>query len=456
MALKNIPMTSLERRSLALLSSIYAMRLTGLFVILPIFALYAHKLKGNTPLLMGLALGAYGLTQALLQIPSGMLSDRIGRKPVIAGGLIIFAIGSLIAGSTGSIWGVIIGRAIQGAGAISAAIMALVADLTREEQRNKAMAVVGMTIGATFILSLTIGPVLDGLIGVPGIFMLTAVLSGIAVAVVLFLVPKPVRVLKRQKRSARADFAKILTNFQLLRLDAGIFVLHLVMTAIFVVVPQVIVRYLGLGASRQWELYLPIMVGGFIAMVPFLMMASRKRRTRVVLTGAITLLVVTQLVFYFLNQTAIGLITGLFLFFAAFSLLEAMLPSLVSRIAPIESKGAAIGVYSSSQFFGAFTGATLAGALYGAYGIGAVFLATTGLLVVWWILAVTMSEPKLLASRQLRVGEQTPSAAEHLARKLSGIPGVAEAIVIAEEGVAYLKIDRHLLDEKSLEQFAVS
>lgn len=449
-------MTSLERRSLGLLASIYALRLSGLFVILPVFVLYAHKLTGTTPLLTGLALGAYGLTQAILQIPSGTLSDRVGRKPVIVGGLLIFALGSLIAGSASSIWVVIIGRAIQGAGAISAAVMALVADLTREEQRNKAMAIVGMSIGATFILSLIIGPVLDGLIGVPGIFLLTGILSIVAVAVVLFLVPTPVRNQKRKARSARSEFAKILSNTQLLRLDGGIFFLHLVMTAMFVVLPQAIVRYLGLAASRQWELYLPIMLGGFIAMIPFLMMASRKRRTRVVLTGAVAMLGVTQLLFFFMYQTAIGLIAGLFLFFAGFSLLEAMLPSLVSRIAPVESKGAAIGVYSSSQFLGAFAGATLGGGLYGAFGIGAVFVATTGLLAVWWLLAVTMTEPHFLTTRQIRVGEQTPSGAEHLARKLSGIPGVSEAIVIAEEGVAYLKVDKHVLDEKSLEPFAAS
>ncbi len=449
-------MTSLERRSLGLLASVYALRLSGLFVILPVCALFAHKLTGHTPLLIGFALGAYGLTQAALQIPSGMLSDRIGRKPVIVTGLLIFALGSVIAGSSVSIWGVIIGRAIQGAGAISAAVMALVADLTREEQRNKAMAIVGMTIGSTFILSLIIGPVLDGLIGVPGIFWLTGILTIVAVGVVLFWVPTPVRSQKRKKHSARGDFAKILSNTQLLRLDAGVFFLHLVMTAMFVVLPQAIVRYLGLAANRHWELYLPIMLAGFIAMIPFLMIANRKRRTRVVLTGAVAMLVVSQLLFYFMHDRAIGLIMGLWLFFGSFSLLEAMLPSLISRIAPVESKGAAIGIYSSSQFFGAFAGGMLGGGLYGSFGIGVVFLATAGLLTIWFLLAVTMAEPHFLTTRQIRVGEQTPSAAEHLARKLSGIPGVAEAIVIAEEGVAYLKVDKHVLDEKNLEQFAVS
>ncbi len=449
-------MTSLERRSLGLLAGVYALRLSGLFVILPVFALFAHNLTGNTPFLIGFALGAYGLTQAALQIPSGMLSDRIGRKPVIVTGLLIFALGSVIAGSSASIWGVIIGRAIQGAGAISAAVMALVADLTREEQRNKAMAIVGMTIGTTFILSLIIGPVLDGLIGVPGIFWLTAILTIAAVGVVLFWVPTPVRSQKRKNHSTRGEFAKILRNTQLLRLDAGIFFLHLSMTAMFVVLPQAVVRYLGLAVNRHWELYLPIMLAGFIAMIPFLMIANRKRRTRVVLTGGVVMLVVSQLLFYFMHDMAIGLIMGLWLFFGSFSLLEAMLPSLVSRIAPVESKGAAIGVYSSSQFFGAFAGGTLGGGLYGMFGIGVVFLTTAAALTIWVLLAATMTEPHFFSTRQIRVGEQTPSAAEHLARKLSGIPGVAEAIVIAEEGVAYLKVDKHVLDEKNLEQFAVS
>ncbi len=450
-------MNPLERRAVALLASIYALRMAGLFLILPVFALYAAGLDGHTPLLIGIAIGAYGLTQAILQIPYGMLSDHLGRKPVIAAGLLIFAIGSVIAANADSIWMVIVGRAVQGAGAIAAAVMAMVSDLTREEQRSKAMAAIGMTIGASFVLSLIFGPVLDGLIGVPGIFWMTGILAFLAIGVILFAVPTPVRIERVRSRNLREEFLKILSDGQLLRLDAGIFVLHLVMTAMFVVLPQAIVSHMHLAAAQHWELYLPVMLAGFAAMIPFLILANRRRGViRATLGGAVAVLIVAQLTFYFLHTTVIGLITGLWLFFAAFSLLEAMLPSLVSRLAPGESKGAAIGVYSSSQFLGAFAGGALGGLLSGLYGAGGVFLLATGALGAWLLLIVTMREPRLLATRELRVGVQSKDQAEKLARKLTTVPGVAEAIVIAEEGIAYLKVDPHALDKKRLESFSVS
>jgi len=450
-------MNPLERRAVALLASIYALRMAGLFLILPVFALFAAGLDGHTPLLIGIAIGAYGLTQAMLQIPYGMLSDHLGRKPVIAAGLLIFAIGSIIAANADTIWMVIVGRAVQGAGAIAAAIMAMVSDLTREEQRSKAMAAIGMTIGASFVVSLILGPVLDGLVGVPGIFWMTGVLALAAIGVILFAVPTPVRVERVRSRNLREEFLKILSDGQLLRLDAGIFVLHLVMTSMFVVLPQQIVGHMSLAAAQHWELYLPVMLAGFAAMIPFLILANRRRGIiRTTLGGAVGVLIVAQLIFYFLHTTVIGLISGLWLFFAAFSLLEAMLPSLVSRLAPGESKGAAIGVYSSSQFLGAFAGGALGGLLSGLYGAGGVFLLATAALGVWLLLIVTMREPRLLATRELRVGVQTRDQAEKLARKLTTVPGVAEAIVIAEEGIAYLKVDPHALDKKQLESFSVS
>ena len=449
-------MNSLERRAVALLASIYALRMAGLFLILPVFALYATGLEGHTPLLIGIAIGAYGLTQAILQIPYGMLSDHLGRKPVIAAGLLIFAVGSMIAASADSIWMVIAGRAVQGAGAIAAAIMAMVSDLTREEQRTKAMAVIGMTIGASFVLSLILGPVLDGFIGVPGIFWLTGVLALCAIGVILFLVPTPVRIERDRSRNLRAEFARILRDTQLLRLDAGVFILHLVMTAMFVVLPGVIVQHLGLQAQAHWELYLPVMLGGFAAMLPFLIYANRKRVTRAVLAGSVVVLILGQLVFLFGHTTHAGLITGLWLFFAAFSLLEAMLPSLVSRLAPGESKGAAIGVYSSGQFLGAFVGGALGGLLLGKFGAGGVFVLATVVLSAWLLLILSMREPRFLTTHQLHVKVQSTPQAESLARKLAAVPGVAEAIVIAEEGIAYLKVDTRTLDKKALESFSIS
>ena len=454
--MKSNPMNSLERRAVALLASIYALRMAGLFLILPVFALFALDLEGHTPLLIGIAIGAYGLTQAILQIPYGMLSDHLGRKPVIVAGLLIFAVGSVIAANADSIWMVIVGRAVQGAGAIAAAVMAMVSDLTREEQRSKAMAVIGMTIGASFVLSLILGPVLDGLIGVPGIFWMTGILAFLAIGIILFAVPTPVHVERDRSRNLREEFARILRDTQLLRLDAGIFVLHLVMTAMFVVLPGVIVKHLGLQAHAHWELYLPVMLAGFIAMLPVLIYANRKRVTRAVLAGSVAVLILAQLVFLFGHTTHAGLIVGLWLFFASFSLLEAMLPSLVSRLAPGESKGAAIGVYSSAQFLGAFAGGALGGLLLGMFGALGVFVLTTVVLCVWLLLILSMREPRFLTTQQLRVGVKTAPQAEKLAKKLTAVPGVAEVIVIAEEGIAYLKVDPRTLDKKALESFSVS
>lgn len=449
-------MNSLERRAVALLASIYALRMAGLFLILPVFALYAEDLTGRTPLLIGIAIGAYGLTQAILQIPYGMLSDHLGRKPVIAVGLLIFAVGSIIAATATSIELVIVGRAVQGAGAIAAAVMATVADLTREEQRTKAMALIGMTIGASFVLSLILGPVLDGIIGVPGIFWLTGFLALLSIAIILFAVPTPVRTHNYRGKNLRADFARILRDSQLLRLDAGIFVLHLVMTAMFVVLPLTIVHTMKLEAHAHWEIYLPVMLAGFAAMLPFLIYTNRRRVTRKVMAGAVGVLILAQAAFFFGAASTFGLVMGLWLFFASFSLLEAMLPSLVSRLSPAESKGAAIGVYSSSQFLGAFAGGALGGLVGGHYGAAGVFLMSAAALGFWLLLVASMREPRFLTSRQIRVGEQTAAQAEKLAKKLTAIPGVTEAIVIAEEGVAYLKVDTHTLDKKRLESFSVS
>jgi MFS family permease len=445
-----------EVRSAASMAGIYALRMLGLFMILPVFALYSERLQGATPALTGLAIGIYGMTQALLQIPFGLVSDRIGRKPVIIFGLLVFAAGSVVAAGADSIVMVIAGRALQGAGAIAAAVMALTADLIREEHRVKAMAMIGMSIGASFALAMVLGPVLNTWIGVPGIFWLTAALALGGIAVVVLIVPTPA--VSRVHRDAEAvpeQIGSVLRDAQLLRLDTGIFCLHLILTASFVVLPLALRDQAGLPAAQHWKLYLPVLVLSLPMAVPFILQAEKHRRMKQVFVGAILVIALAEggLSLFHASVVSIGLL--LFVFYSAFNLLEAILPSLIAKVAPPDRKGTAMGVYSSSQFFGAFVGGATGGWLHGRYGLGAVFLFCAVAALVWLTLAVTMKTPRYLGTRVLRVGPQDPADAHKLAARITAVRGVAEAVVIPEDEVAYLKIDQHVLDEDALQAFAV-
>lgn len=436
-------MSRAEMRAAFSLSGVYALRMLGLFMILPVFALYAGELQGVTPALTGLAIGAYGITQALLQIPAGLLSDRIGRKPVIIGGLLVFAFGSVVAAQAESIHLVILGRALQGAGAIAAAIMALVADLTREEHRIKAMALIGMSIGLSFALALILGPMLDRWVGVPGIFWITAWLALGGILVVAFVVPHPPQARRhREAEAIPAQFGRVLRNPQLLRLDFGILVLHMVLTASFVVLPLVLRDQVALDADRHWQVYLTVLLGSVLAMLPFIILAERKGRVKPVFIGAIALLVVAEAGLFLVSLTLVRVIFLLFMFFAAFNLLEAMLPSLISRLAPADCRGTAMGVYSSAQFLGAFLGGALGGLVQGRFGIQAVFLFAALALLVWLAMAVSMRVPRKLGSYIHRIDVVEQAAADRLRQELAAQAGVVEVVVVPEEGVAYLKVDR--------------
>ena len=401
-------MTPAERRAAASLASIYGLRLLGMFVILPVFALYATGLPGGAShTLIGIALGAYGLTQALLQIPFGWASDRWGRKPVIYMGLAIFAGGSFVAAWAPSIGWVIAGRCLQGAGAISAAVIALTADLTRDAVRTKAMAVIGITIAVTFATSMIAGPVLKAWMGVPGIFALTGVLGIAAIAVVRYVVPSPEQATRTnagESPLARSHLRRAVTDAQLLRLNFGTFTLHAVLMALFTQIPFAL-RDIGFAAERHWIVYLPVLLVSILVMLPFLRRVDRPGLGKPLLNGAVLLLVGTQVALALTLHSLIALCVAMTLFFAALNLLEAMLPSLVSKFAPGDARGAAIGVNSTAQFLGAFAGATAGGWLADHAGETSVFIFGVALSALWLAASATMTGPPAYNHGNYSMGE---------------------------------------------------
>jgi len=391
-------MTPLELRASIGLSGIFGLRLLGMFVILPVFAIYAERLPGGGDLtLVGLAIGAYGLTQALLQIPFGWWSDRYGRKPVVYIGLVIFAIGSFVAALAPDIYVVILGRMLQGAGAISAAVIAMTADLTRESQRAKAMAMIGSTIGIAFALSLVASPWLDRMIGVPGIFTLTGVLALAAMLVMWRVIPDAPQVPPAPGRALK-DFWHVLTDPQLARLNWGIFALHAVLMALFIVIPFSL-RDAGLPVGGHWQVYLPVMLGSFVLMMPAVLQAGNPVMLRRWFIVSIAVLLAAHLALPWLEGSVWLLSLFLLAFFAPFNALEAMLPTLTTRLAPAHAKGTAIGLYSTIQFFGTFLGAAAGGVLYKNWGPGAVIAFDAVLLAIWLILALGMRAPPVAANR---------------------------------------------------------
>ncbi len=382
-----------ELRASMALAAIFGLRLLGMFVILPVFGLYAETLPGGNDLtLVGIAIGAYGLAQAVLQIPFGWWSDRAGRKRVIYIGLGIFAGGSFIAAGAADIIMVIVGRVLQGAGAISAVVIAMTADLTREEQRTKAMAIIGSTIGAAFAVSIGAGPWLAQEIGVPGIFAATGVLALAACFVVWRLVPDVPLAPRPPAGRGWDDFCAVLAHPELARLNWGVFALHAVLMSLFVAVPFAL-RDAGLRPADHWQVYVPVMLASFVLMLPAVLGRDDPRRSHQWFVAAVAALLAAQAAMPWLMSDAWVIAFFLLLFFTPFNVLEAMLPALTSRLAPADAKGAAIGVYSSIQFFGTFLGAAAGGFLYGRWGVAGIVTFGTLLLAIWLALAFGMKMP---------------------------------------------------------------
>ncbi len=414
-------MNALEKRSVVALASVYAMRMLGLFMVMPVFVLLGSDLEGATPALIGFAIGAYGLSQALLQIPFGLLSDRVGRKRMIYIGLVLFAAGSVLAGATDSIYVVIAGRILQGAGAIASVLMALLSDLTREEQRTKAMATVGISIGLSFSVS---------------------------------LVPTPHQhKVSADTHPAREMVSRVLADGRLLRLDFGIFILHFVLTALFLVFPTMLQDQLGLKASSHWWFYLSVMITSFFAMVPFIIVGEKKRKMKPVLCGAIALLALAAASMTGVGQSLWLAWAVLFFFFMAFNLLEASLPSLISKEAPAAAKGTAMGVYSTSQFFGAFLGGALGGWLLQTAGLDGVLWLMAAALVVWLLVALTMPAPGYTTSFVVQLKNAVSISFDEIDQNLRKLPGVEDVVIVEEAAMAYLKVDRQHFREEQLAHF---
>ncbi|MEX0901072.1 MAG: MFS transporter [Gammaproteobacteria bacterium] len=375
-------MNPTERRTTAALAGVFALRMLGMFLVLPVFVLYADDLAGATPVLVGLALGIYGLTQGVLQIPFGLASDRWGRKPLLVSGLVIFAAGSAVAALAPDIGWTIAGRALQGAGAIAAVLTALLADQTRDEFRTRAMAVIGISIGASFAVSLLLGPVLGAVIGVRGIFWLTAGFAVAGIAVVLWLVPAEGHAAQRRRSDADAvptDLSAVVSDRSLWPLFGGIFVLHFLLTALFVALPPAIEAF-GIAHGR---VYLPVLLGSVVLMLPAVLVADREPWRRWLLPVAVALVATALAGLAAAHSIFPALVVLLLMFFAGFNFLEAHLPAAVSRAATTERRGAALGVYSSCQFLGAFAGGLVGGAAYGAAGSMGGFAIGAAMAAVW-------------------------------------------------------------------------
>ena len=445
-------MNSVEKRAILGVGGIFALRMIGLFMIVPVFSVYGNNYAHATPFLIGLAVGIYGLGQAIFQIPMSLAADKFPRKPIIFLGLILFALGGIIAANATDIYEVIIGRALAGSGAVSAVLMALLADVTREEMRTKAMATMGLTIATSIMLAFAFGPLLVGSLGISGLFWLTAGFAVLAMLLLLF-VPTPLRVLQHNldNKSIGQQLSDVLKIADLNRLHIGIFALHLTMTAIFVILPHQLNEVMGLSVRQQGLVYLPLLFIGFAVALPFIIIAEKKRKMRQVFLGAIALMTAALALLALGSQVGVGIILGLLLYFMGFNLLEATIPSWISKRAPVANKATAMGLNSSSQFFGAFVGGAMGGLLLTqpnllAWGILAVIMGASLLLII------PIADPPYLSSTTVTIPKDINI--QDWSRQMLAVDGVDELVVMAKEQVAYLKLDKTQLTDSSRQELS--
>ena len=387
-------MNKLEQRTAASLAAVYSVRMLGLFMILPVLPLYAKSQPDLTPLMIGFSIAIYGLMQAILQIPLGLLSDKIGRKPVIVGGLIVFTLGSLIAAIGGdNFYLLIAGRAIQGMGAIASATMALAADLTREQHRAKVMATIGMTIGIAFAVAMVIGPIIDANLGISGIFWITALLAVLAIPLIIFTVPTPV-IKEKTEVGIVANYLKpVIKNSSLVRVNISVFILHLIMTANFTIIPLVLRDELGMTSVNHWKVYLPILLISFVLAVPQIIIAEKYRKMKPLFMIAIVTIAASQIMLSLWHNSFYLMFFSLLVFFIGFNFLEAILPSLIAKYTKDNTKGTAMGVFSTAQFAGIFAGGMLGGWIASQFGNNTVLLFGAVLCGVWLLVITRLKAP---------------------------------------------------------------
>lgn len=446
-------MNSAEKRAITGLGGIFALRMLGLFMIVPVFSVYGTQYQHATPFLIGIAIGIYGLGQAIFQIPLGLLADKLPRKPIIIAGLLMFALGGVICATANDIYQVIIGRLIAGSGAVSAVVMALLADVTREQYRTKAMATMGLTIAMSVMIAFGLGPMLTTFMGISGLFWVTVASAILAIAL-LFIVPTPTRVLKQnlENKPIKQQFLDVLKISDINRLHIAIFTLHLSMTAMFTLLPTQFSQVLNLGVSQQGYVYLPLLLLGFIIAVPLIIIAEKRRQMRQIFLASLALLVIGLAILAVGSHIGILLLVGLAIYYIGFNSLEATIPSWISKRAPVANKATAMGINSSAQFLGAFAGGAIGG-----------ILSTQPTWQGWAILSaisfialiaiIPIMSPPYLTSTTITLPSDTHDLT-NWAKQVSSIDGIEEMVMIPKEGIAYLKLDKEKLTDDTRQQLS--
>ncbi len=443
-------MNASEKKAIVGLGGIFALRMLGLFMIVPVFSVYGSQYAHATPLLIGLAIGMYGLGQAIFQIPMSLLADKLPRKPIIIAGLLVFALGGVICALSTDIYMVIFGRFIAGSGAVSAVVMALLADVTREQHRTKAMAAMGLTIAMSVMVAFGVGPLLTHILDISGLFWVTVVSALLAIGL-LAIVPTPTRVLKHNlaEKSVKKQFADVLRIGDINRLHIAVFALHLSMTAMFTLLPHQFTQVLGLNVAQQGYVYLPLLLLGFAIAVPLIIIAEKRRQMRPIFLASLATLVLGLAILALGSGTVMGLIIGLGIYYIGFNSLEATIPSWISKRAPVANKATAMGINSSAQFLGAFAGGALGGVLL-----------TQSVTLSWGILATLMAialvmifpiaSPPYLTSLTVTLPQTLPTGFADLAswsQQITAVAGVEEMVIMQKEGIAYLKVDKAQLND---------